>query len=253
MSKFWNIVSRVTDAADVVLLMLDARMIEETRNRDIEKMVIKTGRPLIYVITKRDLITQETMQRWKRELSPCVFVSSTTYHGLAQLKELILTEARKADIHKRKIEVGVLGYPNVGKSSLINAMTGRSSAKASPRAGLTRSRKRISSVRGNIVFVDTPGIIPTSERKPRLSSVKHAMIGAVDYDREKEPDLVIFALMEKHPGLIEKHYGVPAHDDKEETLVAIALKRRLLSKGNTPNIRRTAVLILKEWQAGEIR
>ena len=253
MSKFWNVVARVVDAADIVLLVLDARMVDETRNRDIERMVKEKGRPLIYVITKCDLVEKDLMEQWKRTLSPCVFVSATKYHGLAMLKERICVEASRAGLDKEKIEVGVLGYPNVGKSSLINAMTGRGSAKASPLAGLTRGKKRIASLRGGITFIDTPGVIPFAERHSEESKLKHAIIGAVDYNQEKEPDLVVIALMEQYPGLLEKEYSVPVFEDKEETLACIAIKRRLFLKGQKPDLRRAAVMILKDWQAGKIK
>ena len=98
MSKFWNIVARVIDASDVVLLLLDARMVDETRNVDIEERVRMKSKPLIYVITKCDLVEKNLMEQWKRTLHPCVFVSSTKYHGLAMLKQRIFVEASRAGI-----------------------------------------------------------------------------------------------------------------------------------------------------------
>ncbi len=253
MGKFWGIVSQVIKAADVVLLLIDARMIEETRHKDIEMHVKAEKKPLIYTVTKCDLVHPDQLEKLKHTLHPCVFVSSTNYHGLNQLKQKIFGEASRAGLKKTTIFVGVLGYPNVGKSSLINAMTGKGSAKTSNLAGYTRGKKKIASMRGNITFVDTPGIIPIKEKTQPGAKLKHAIIGAIDYRTEKDPDVVIMAIMDAYPGRIENHYHVPQQEDKEQTLASIALKQGLILKGKLPDIERTSVMILKQWQAGKIR
>lgn len=253
MGKFWTIVSRVIKASDVALLLLDARMIQETRNLDIEKQIREQNVPLIYTITKCDLVNTKTLDAWKQVLHPCVFVSSKTYHGMNQLKQRIFGEATRAGIKKPKIFVGIFGYPNVGKSSLVNAMTGRGCAKTSNLAGVTRAKKNVTSFASGITFVDTPGIIPLQEKNENFSKLKHAIIGAIDYRAEKEPDLVILTLMKEYPGLIEKNFLVQVQEDYEETLRQIALKLGFLLKGNKPDIKRVSVMLLKKWQAGEIR
>ena len=253
MGNFWDIVRGVIKASDVVLLLIDARMVEETRNVDIEKQVREQHIPLIYTVTKSDLVAQNTLNKWRTVLNPCVFVSSTKYQGLALLNRKIFGEASRAGIKGPKISVGVLGYPNVGKSSLVNAMTGRGCALSSNLAGFTKAKKSVTSLRGGITFVDTPGIIPLREKDAALAKLKHAMIGAIDYRTEKEPDAVVLSLLKTHPGVIEKHYKVPVQEDGEETLASIATKRGLLRKGNTPDVKRVSTMILKHWQAGNIR
>lgn len=240
-------VKRVIDKSDVVLLLLDARMVPESRNRDIEANVIATGKPLIYVITKCDLISKDESEVLKRDLHPCVFVSSTKYHGLNLLRERIHIQASRAGIKHEKIRVGVLGYPNVGKSSLVNAMTGRGSAQTSIVSGHTRATKYVAAE--NLLFVDTPGIIPLNER----GDINNALIGAVDFSKEKDPDLAVMKLIERFPGRIEAFYGVETDEDKEVIIERVALKRNILKHGGVPDIRRAAVMMLKDWQTGKMK
>ncbi|MEK6822219.1 MAG: GTPase, partial [Nanoarchaeota archaeon] len=164
MARFWSTVKDVIEQSDVLLLLLDARMVEDSRNLQIEESVLRSGRPLIYVVTKCDLVEKKAAEVWKQRLHPCVFVSSTKYHGLALLRERIQIVASRVGVERRKIRVGVLGYPNVGKSSLVNAMTGRGAAQTSVVSGHTRSKKYVTSSSG-IVFVDTPGVIPFEEKE----------------------------------------------------------------------------------------
>lgn len=246
MSKkgYWSIVNRVIASADILLEVLDARVIKDTRNREVESKVKKQDKPLIYVINKSDLADKDALELEKRRLKPSVYVSSKTYEGIGLLRERILIEA-----HKKKIKtprVGVLGYPNVGKSSIINALKGTHAAPTSPNAGFTKNIQHIKTRK--ITLIDTPGVIPYLERDP----VKHIRIGVQSPSTVKEPDLAVISLMRAHPQVIEEHYQVTGCGDAEETLVKIALKYHMLLKGGEPDINRAARKILKDWQEGRI-
>jgi len=325
MSKFWRILSSVVEKADVLLMVLDARMVAESRNEEIEEKVSGLGKPLIFVINKCDLVERAVLERWKRTLSPCVFVSATKYHGLAMLRERILIEAKRSSTEKGmrildKVRVGVLGYPNVGKSALINAMTGRGAAKTSPHSGFTRASKFIA--KGALIFIDTPGVIPLEEQggnrapsplldwskrdtgistsgklnnavlgrsatqkdrneakekerseratKAADTMFKHVALGAIDYSKDPDPETTALRLIEMHPGKFEKYYGVAKgviksegderdegedeeRGDSEDVLVAIAMKHGILKQKGKPDLKRTAVRLLKDWQTGKVR
>lgn len=247
MESFWKIVDRVIRQADVLLLVLDSRFVQETRNTEIEEKIKSFRKPIIYVITKSDLIGKEEAESWKRKLRPMVFTSAREHQGSIKLRERISIEASKACPGKHSIKVGVLGYPNTGKSSLINMLKGRKSAPVSSRSGYTRHIQNIRT--RNILLIDTPGVIPYMEKDDE----KHAMIGSVDPAKIRDPDLIVLELLRKFPGKLEAFYGVRKGGDGEETIEAIALKRGVLMKGGRPDVMRMSRMILKSFQKGEIK
>lgn len=248
MPDFWKVVNQVINDADILLLILDARLIPETRNIEIEHKVKRLNKPLIYVITKCDLVKdKKTLEQSKKTLDPSVFVSAKEHLGTSLLREKIFIEAKKAKLHSHNIHVGVLGYPNVGKSSLINALKGKRSAKTSILSGYTKGLQKLRA--GKIILLDTPGVIPYHEK----DFLKHASIGTMDFTQVKEPDIVVMHLMERFPGKIEKHYQVKILEDKEETIENIARKQNIMKKGGQPDLMRMATEILKDWQKGAIK
>jgi ribosome biogenesis GTPase A len=246
MANFWYLVNTVINDADVLLLVLDSRLIDETRNAEIESKVRRLNKPLIYCMTKCDLVEKKELEEKKRELKTAVFISAKEHFGTTMLRERIIIEAKRVGI-KGTITVGVLGYPNVGKSSLINAMKGKKSAPSGLVSGVTKGLQKIKAD-NTLTFIDTPGVIPYQEKE----YLKHALTGTIDFAHVKDPDLAVFELMKKYPGRIEAFYGVAVSDDKEETLEEIALKRNMLIRGGGSDIMRMARIILKDWQKGLI-
>ena len=152
MSHFGAIVNKVIRKSDIVLEILDARFIDETRNKRIEDKI----KILIHVINKCDYVEKSYMDEVKKTLENCVFVSAKKRYGTTLLKQKIKALANKNKI--KKPMVGVIGYPNVGKSSVINVLKGKRSAKTSPEAGLTRAEQYLN-VDNDFLMIDTPGVI----------------------------------------------------------------------------------------------
>jgi ribosome biogenesis GTPase A len=246
MVNFWNVIHRVLRDADVLLIVLDARMISHTRNEEVEKKVLDTKKPYIYVINKSDLIDIETAKAYSKKIPNSVFMSAKEHKGTSILREKIQIAASKAGI-TGEIRVGVLGYPNVGKSSIINALSGRNAAPVSNISGFTRGLRHVRAT-AKILLLDTPGVIPYLEK----NDMKHAIIGTIDYAKEKEPDMVAVFLMKEFPSLIENYYGVAKKRDPHKTLELIAEKRKLMAKGGIPDVERAGRMILKDWQTGKI-
>ena len=241
--RFWEIVNKILKESDVILEVLDARFIEETRNKEIEYKAKNYGKKLIYVINKCDLVSKEEMDEAKKTLDPCVFISSTKHQGTSILRKTILKIG-----DRQKIRVGVLGYPNTGKSSLINALKGKKSAKTSPISGFTKAEQWVR-IDPRIMMIDSPGVVPFGEKE----ALKHILIATTDYSSAKEPDLMAMDLIKIYKGRIEMHYGVNPGKSPMETLDEIALKHRKLKKGGEPDAETMARIIIKDWQAGKIR
>ncbi|MBW2998215.1 50S ribosome-binding GTPase, partial [Candidatus Woesearchaeota archaeon] len=155
MAKFWKIANEVIQDSDIILEVLDARNIKGSRNREIEDKVKHAKKVLVYVVNKCDLVEKSILEKETKKIKDCVFVSSTEYHGFKLLKSKILMESKRMGIRKPK--VGVVGYPNIGKSSIINALKGKHSARASPESGFTKGVQFIAT--RNYLLLDTPGVI----------------------------------------------------------------------------------------------
>ncbi len=246
MANFWDLVNKVIRNADILLLVLDSRMAESTRNLEIEDKVAQSGKPLIYVLNKCDLVDKEYIEKYKKTLPNSIFVSAKEHLGTTKLRQKIFINASRLKIDE--IKVGVLGYPNVGKSSIINALKGKGSTPTSSVSGYTKALQNVN-VGGKITLIDTPGVIPYKEH----DGVKHNMIATIDHIKEKDPDVVAQKLMQEFPGSIEQCYGMEIIDDKEETLELIAKKFNMMLKGNEPDVMRAARKILYDWQTGKIK
>ncbi|HLC89194.1 MAG TPA: GTPase [Candidatus Nanoarchaeia archaeon] len=242
MPSFWKHVNQVLQEADIVIEVLDARMINETRNSEIESKARKLNKIILYAINKCDLADKNELEKIKRILKPSVFVSSTEHFGTTLLKKKILELSRG-----EKVIVGVVGYPNVGKSSLINALSGRGAARTSAESGYTKGLQKIK-VDNKILILDTPGVFPKNEK----DTIKYGKIGAIDYAKIKEPEIAALTLIEENKRWIMDHYQI-AGDDPEEILEQIGRKLKKLGRKGEVDLEATSRLILKEWQTGKIR
>jgi hypothetical protein len=249
-----TIISSIINEADIVLEILDARFIEKTRNIEMEKRIKNSGKKLIYVFNKSDLtdIQKVKTEVEMNELMPHIFISSRERAGAGFLKRMLKIEAGK--IGKNIVNIGIIGYPNTGKSSLINFLTGKSAARTSSEAGYTKGIQKVKLTK-YLYLIDTPGIIPIYEKsqKNRELSAKHSQIGAITWDKTKNPDIVVSKIMKEYPSLLEKHYGIDAKGDSEALIEQLGRKWNYIKKGNEVDEIRTAKKILKDWQEGKIK
>ena len=118
MVNYWKIVNEVIRRSDIIILVLDARYIEDTRNKELEDKIIRSEKPILYVINKCDLVPREE-HKYIKSLNPSIYISAKDHLGTANLRKKIMITAQ--DVKTEMIHVGIVGYPNVGKSSIINS------------------------------------------------------------------------------------------------------------------------------------
>ena len=256
--KFPDIAKNVVEDSDIILEILDSRFIHETRNKDLEQAIKDKKKLIIYVFNKSDLVdTKKIDKELLKELTPRVFTTCRDRKGIKELRDKIKILAKKivkpAD-DLGKIIVGVIGYPNTGKSSLINILIGRKIAGTGAEAGFTKGVQKIK-LSEEIILLDSPGVIPdekySSEDKAKIAS--HTKLSARTYSRVKDPELVVASLMEEFPGIIEKYYKIKAKGNSEILLEELGKSKNLFSKGGEVDFDRTSRHILREWQEGKIK
>jgi len=254
--KYSDIVAEIIRISDVVLEVLDARFISETRNLEVEKLIKDLGKEIIFVINKSDLVDLKKLREsLPEEIHPRVFISCKSGRGGNILRDRIKIEAKRANTHANynRKHIGIIGYPNTGKSSLINFLIGRKVAKTSIEAGFTKGMQKIK-LAENILLIDTPGVIPEKEYAYEriMKTGKHARIGARSYGQVKDPRAEVYSLLDNYSEIIQRYYGFKDLDF-DDFIEQLGRKNNFLLKGNTVDEERTFRMILKDWQLGNIR
>lgn len=297
-----KVFKQVVEQADVVLYVLDARDPEGTRSRDVERSVMaaaESGKRLILVLNKIDLVPAPVLRAWlahlRREFPTLPIRASNAAPNAhtfnhkdltVQSTSATLFRALKAFAAgrnlKRSISVGVIGYPNVGKSSVINSLLARlsgsrqrSACPAGAEAGVTTSIRAVK-IDSKLTLLDSPGIVfPTTTDVspaafvPKNASEAHAhlvLLNAVPPRLIEDPKPAVTLLLKRlstSPALMEKLtsvYDLPALMSSSDTgdatmdfLVQVARRRGRLGRGGVPNIQAAAMTVVTDWRDGRIQ
>ncbi|MGB9939365.1 GTPase [Methanosarcina sp.] len=254
MASYKALVKDVIKKADVLLEIIDARFPDETRNSEVERDIVRLNKPFIIVINKCDLVSKEKLEETKARLSkiaPTIFISSKDRSGTTMLRHQILASASiKASVKGRDILVGTLGYPNVGKSSVINGVTGRHRAGTSPISGHTKGVQHVDAG-SRIMFIDTPGVIPFDEKDEYLQG----LLGIKDATHLKDKIGVALKIIEKmlaeNKAALEAFYNITIENEiSYDVLELIGKQCNFLQKKGEVDETRTATRIINDWQNG---
>lgn len=250
MQDFWSLVATVIERSNLVIEVIDARMMETTRNLDAERLVESMNKKLVIVANKADFLPKELQADYRRDSKyPLFFVSVRERLGLSTLRRGIFEAVDKRMIGK--ITVGVIGYPNTGKSSLINALCGRHATIVGSRPGMTRHRQLVR-MSDDVLFIDTPGVIPLGE----LTESEQLLMNVIAPSDAKRLDIaaedIVRIYLEKNKPAFEKNYGVRT-DGKSfgEIVQDIGAVKKLITKGNKVDERRVFLRLIDDWQKGK--
>jgi len=235
-----DLVDQVMRNSDIVLIVIDARMVNQSMNKFIDSKIKKYGKKYLYVINKIDLISKQEQD--KINLKNSIGVSSKNHISTVRLLNKIIGLAKG----RRPITVGVVGFPNTGKSTLINALKGRKSARTSSVSGYTKGLQWIRITR-SIMMIDTPGVLHYTKSTDLLS------IGVLNAESLEDPEMSAVKLIESLDGKIEDYFRVERKEDLFEILEDIAIKKNILKKGGVPDTKRIAIEIIRLCQKGKIR
>ncbi|ACX73242.1 GTP-binding protein HSR1-releated protein [Methanocaldococcus vulcanius M7] len=243
-----KIVNKIIDECDVILLVLDARDPEMTRNKELEKKIKSQGKKIIYVLNKADLVPKEILNKWKNVFGEnTVFISAKRRLGTKILRDKIKDALR--EMGKKEGKIGIVGYPNVGKSSIINALTGKRKAITGNIAGLTKGEQWINLTK-NIKLMDTPGVIEMKDEDDLVIS------GALRLEKVENPIPPALKVLDRihkfDSSILEEYFGIPCKTIDENFLKDIGISRNYLKKGGDVDLIRTARTIIKEYQEGKL-
>ena len=263
MAKTRRMIEENLKNIDVVVEILDARIPFSGRNPNFDDIIM--NKPRLVVMNKYDLADASITDKWTKWYQNqgirVIPISCATGLGINKIapeaRELIKEKIEKAAASGRNIGVKIMmvGIPNVGKSTLINRLSGKASAKTGDRPGVTRAKQWIRLANG-LELLDTPGILPPKFEDQRVA-VNLAYTGAIR-DEIMEIELLAYSLLEylrdNYRDNICQRYKL---DDIEglaghEILELIGRKRGCVISGGEIDTERAANILLDELRGCKI-
>ena len=251
---------------DAVCEIVDARIPMSSRNPDID--AICGNKPRVIVLNRMDLADPAATKQWanyfKNKGMSVVCTDCKSRKGIADFAPAV-RNACKEKIQRdqargmnRAVRLMVVGIPNVGKSTLINQISGRKGAKAENRPGVTRGKQWVT-VDSTLQLLDTPGILWPKFEDPQVGLML-AATGAVKedvLDLEELACRLMQLLWQHYPDAIKERYGVEAPEEDcafpgYDLLVQAGRKRGFLLRGNEINTERMAKVLVDEYRSGKL-
>ena len=278
---YYRELNKVVESADVIIQVLDARDPEGCRSKMVENRVTASGheKRLILVLNKVDLVPPDVVEKWlfhlRKEFPAIAFkastqesagkgtkighakqktskasqsvMQSTACVGGSTLLQLLKNYSRNKKM-KTAVTVGVIGYPNVGKSSLINSMKRARAVGVSAVPGFTKVMQEVQ-LDSKIKLLDCPGVIfEEDSHDPGL-----LLRNCISVDQLEDPIPAAHAVFGRcRPAQLMHVYNLPRFGDREELLLLLAQQRGYVGKGGVADKLRAARMLLKDWNTGKI-
>ncbi len=249
---------------DAVCEIVDARIPMSSRNPDID--AICGSKPRLMILNRIDMADPEATKKWAAYFrnqgmvvleTDCKNRKGTNQFApkVRQLLKDQLEKYKEKGMVGRTLRVMVVGIPNVGKSTLINQVSGRKSAKAENRPGVTRGKQWVTVEKG-LELLDTPGILWPKFEDPQVG-LKLSYTGAIKddvVDIETLASNLIDLLGRKYPQVLEARYKITVPEKFEgfELLELCGRKRGMLISGGEVDTERMSRVLLEEYRSGKL-
>lgn len=263
MAKTKRLITEHLKAVDVAVELLDARIPMSSANPMVENLV--QNKPRIIVLNKSDLadvkITEKWIEYFKKENIDVIPVSTYSGKDKKKLINLIREKAKpvlekwqRRGLKKRSVRIMILGIPNVGKSTLINFLSGSKATRTANTPGHTKGKQwvRLSS---GLDLLDTPGVLwPKFE--DQNAALKLAATGAIAgeiFDSYEVVTTLLAALKEISPQILKEKYDIEdVNQDTQILLELIGKRRGCLLPGGEIDSTRAEALVLTDFRSGKL-
>ncbi|KAK8195482.1 putative nucleolar GTPase [Phyllosticta capitalensis] len=253
--RIWNELYKVIDSSDVIIHVLDARDPLGTRCRSVEKYMKEEAphKHLIFVLNKCDLVPTKIAAAWVRYLSKeyptlAFHASINNSFGKGSLISL-LRQFSALHSNRKQISVGMIGYPNTGKSSIINTLRKKKVCTTAPIPGETKVWQYVTLMK-RIYLIDCPGIVPPNANDTDADLL---LRGVVRVERTENPEQYVAAALAKcKKQHVERTYELSGYTDATDFLEQLARKGGRLLKGGEADLDGVAKMVLTDFLRGKL-
>jgi ribosome biogenesis GTPase A len=245
---------KILPQVDIVIEVLDARIPFSSQNPLLGS--IRKHKPTIKILNKSDLSDERLLALWQTELEKDETVKTITCNNLGSAYDKIRSLCRsivpERNNRSSMVYAMIAGIPNVGKSTIINALAGRAIAKTGNEAAVTKMQQRIE-ISPHLTLIDTPGVLwPNIENKN--SGYRLAATGAIKDTAIDLQDIACFVaefMLENYPSNIQSRYALDKLPKTEiELLEAIARKRGCIVSGGVVDFEKVSRIVVSDLRSG---
>ncbi len=247
------------EKVDMVIEVLDARVPLASSNPMIEALRKARQRPCLKILNKSDLADPAATKAWlayfsKQKDVHAVAITTKKPAEVAKIPDHCLKIALHRGTALKPLRVMIMGIPNVGKSTLMNALLKKRVAKVGDEPAVTKTQQRLF-LGNNIVLIDTPGLMWPKIEHPTdglMLAASHA-IGVNAIIEEEVATFLAEQLLQHYPALLKERYGVAADGtDGVGVIEAIAMRRGYRLKGGDADFEKAAHTLLQDYRSGAL-